>query len=89
MPELSVSLSDWEQKAFERKRKPASMSIEVDGDAVVIAGPAHVVKRAISLGLCHYVQFDGFIRAAFEDPVPNRTRQMVNGLLEKIRSKRK
>ncbi len=89
MPELSADLYEWESKAFARKRKPASMSIEVEGDAVVIAGPASVIKKAVDLGFLHYVEFDGLIRAAFDDPIPNRARQMVNGLLEKMRSKRK
>lgn len=84
MPELSVELEQWEAKAFERKRKPASLSIEVDGEAVVITGPAKIIQRAIDLGFCHYVQFDGFIRAAFDDPIPHNARQRVNALISKL-----
>lgn len=77
MPELSVELDKWEQRAFGSN---ASLSIEVEGDVCVITGPANVIKRAVDLGFCHYVEFDGYIRAEVSDPIPHRSRQNVNAV---------
>ena len=84
MPELTCELQQWETKAFARRRKPASLSIEVDGDAAVITGPAHIIKRAVDLGLCHYVEFDGFLRASIADPIPHGARQKINAMMRKL-----
>lgn len=88
MSELSIALHEWEEKAFARRRKPASMSIEVDGDAAVITGPAHVIRRAVDLGILNYVEFDGYIRASLDDPIPHRARRMANAVLQKIWKRR-
>lgn len=86
MPELSIELDKWEQRAFD---KNTSMSIEVDGDAAVITAPAHIIKRAIDLSLCHYVEFDGYVRTVLHDPIPHRARMCINSLLQRIARRKK
>jgi hypothetical protein len=83
MPELTCELYDYEKAAFERKRKPATLSIEVDGDEAVITGPASVLRKAMDLNLCHWVQFNGFIRVKLDDPIPHKERIAINAVLRK------
>jgi hypothetical protein len=89
MPELTCELYDWETKAFQRKRRPASLSIEVDADSVVITGPSDVLRKAMDLGFCHHIEFNGFIRAALDDPIPHRAKIAVNAALHKLWRKKR
>ena len=81
MSELSVELDKDERRAM---KNGSRAFIDATGDVITIVGPAAVIRQAVALGLCPYVEFDGFVRASLPDPIPNRGRVAVNALMKKL-----
>jgi hypothetical protein len=86
MSELSVSLLQWEQSAFERGAKAA---IDIEGDTVTVSGPSSTMRRIVDLALLNYVEVDGMIRTMIRDPIPHSSRQKVNALIKKMYGKKR
>lgn len=86
MLSIKIELDEWQRKAFERKRKPALLAIEIEDDNVLVSGPSCVVKKIMDTSLLDYVEVDGFMKTLVYDPVPNRAKQVVNAMTKYVRN---
>ena len=64
---------------------PKLMLDVMDRDEVVVTGERDVVAEVVDLGLCRYIESEGYVRALVHDPIPYRGREIANAAMRDVR----